>query len=139
MAQIRRLRETRSDVTVIEVRGDLTHGEFKRFLEAHKNVINPASRTVVDFRSANLSALSRHRIKEAMADLKQFARPGLRAALVFSNPADYSIGRVISGSLSKHGNLSEIRGFYNLYLAKAWLLYRQPVHEEQTAYRLVAF
>jgi hypothetical protein len=139
MAQIRRLREVRSDVTVIEVSGDITHGEFIKFLEAHKQVTNPASRAIFDFRSANLSALSRQRIKEAMAELKQFARPGLRAALVFSNPADYSIGRVISGSISKQGYLAEIRSFYNLYLAKAWLLYRQPVYEEQTAHRLVAF
>ena len=139
MAHFRRLKELRSDLTVIEIHGELTHGEFIRFLESNRNVKDPSSMAILDFRSANLSMLSKQRIKQAVTEFQRFANPSMRAALVFSNPTDYSIGKVISKAFSKHGYLSEIRGFYNLYLAKAWLLYRQPVYETHTAHRLVAF
>jgi len=139
MAQFRRLKETRANLTVIEVHGELTHGEFIRFLESNRNVKERSLKAIFDLRSANLSSLSKRHIKEALADFRKYADPELRAALVFSNPADYSIGKLISKTVSKHGYLSEIRGFYNLYLAKAWLLYRQPVYQPLTANRLVAF
>lgn len=139
MAQFRRLKEKRSDLTVIEVYGELTHGEFIRFLESNRNVKDGSLRAIFDLRSANLSSLSKKRIKEALADFKMYAHPRLRAALVFSNPTDYSIGKLISKTVNKQGYLSEIRGFYNMYLAKAWLLYRQPVYQPITANRLVAF
>ncbi|MBT8148266.1 MAG: hypothetical protein KJN90_15515, partial [Gammaproteobacteria bacterium] len=139
MAQIRRLKEIPSNLTVIEVNGELTHGEFISFLESNRSVQDPSPGALFDFRSASLSSLSKQRIKEALADFQKFAQPGLRAALVFSDPADYSKGKTISKAISKHGYLSEIRGFYNLYLAKAWLLYRQPVYKPATKHRLVAF
>jgi|GEM_PF-3061873 len=140
MAQFRRLKELRSDLTIIEVHGELTHGEFVRFLESSRDVGDPSSKAVFDLRSANLSSLSRKRIKASIADFESFADPGLRAALVFSNPADYSIGKLISNTINKQGYLSEIRGFYNLYLAKAWLLYRQPVYKPSlNTDRVVAF
>ena len=59
--------------------------------------------------------------------------------MVFSNPADYSLGKTISKAIRKHGYLSEIREFYNLYLAKAWLQYHQPVYETRKANQRVAF
>ena len=139
MAQFKRLKERRSDLTIIEVYGELTHGEFFEFLESNKNVKDPSLRAIFDLRSASFSSLSKKRIKEAMAELSTFANPGLRAALVFSNPNDFSIGKTISKAINKHGYLSEIRGFYNLYLAKAWLLYRHPVYESPRPQRLVAF
>ena len=139
MAQFRRLKEFRSDLTVIEVHGELTHGEFIRFLEANRSKNNRSSKAIFDFRSATLSSLSKQRIKKTVVEFRKFAAPDLRAALVFSNPADFSVGKVISKAISKQGYLSEIRGFYNLYLAKAWLLYRQPVHQSCTSDNLVAF
>lgn len=139
MAQFRRLKEKRSGLTIIEVAGELTHGEFIKFLESNRNVKDPSLRAIFDLRAASLSLLSKKRIKEVLADFSMYANPRLRAALVFSNPADYSVGKVISKAICKHGYLSEIRGFYNLYLAKAWLLYRQPAYEPVTANRLVAF
>ena len=136
MAQFKRLKERRSGLTVIEVHGELTHGEFFEFLESNQNVKDPSLKAIFDLRSANLSSISKTRIKEAVVEITKFVNPGLRAALVFSNPADYSIGKTISKAINKHAHLTEIRGFYNLYLAKAWLLYRQPVGESR---RLVAF
>ena len=139
MAHFRRLKDFRSDLTVIEVHGELTHGEFIRFLEANRETGNRSSKAILDFRSATLSSRSKHRIKKAVAEFRKYAAPELRAALVFSNPTDYSVGKVISKAISKQGYLAEIRGFYNLYLAKAWLLYQQPVHKSRTSDSLVAF
>ena len=138
MAQFRRLKEKRSGLTVIEVVGELTHGEFIRFLESNRKVKDPSLSAIFDMRAASLSSLSKKRIKEALAEFRLYANPNLRAALVFSNPADYSVGKVISKTICKYGYLSEIRGFYNLYLAKAWLLYRQPVYKPVITNRLVA-
>ena len=139
MANFRRLKEQRTDLTIIEVHGKLTHGEFFEFLESNRHVEDPSTKAIFDLRFANLSTISKKRIKEAMTEFKRFAAPGVRAALVFSNPADYSLGKIISNALNQHGYLSEIRGFYNLYLAKSWLLYRQPVYEKRNSQELVSF
>jgi len=135
MAQFKRLKEGRSGLTIIEVYGEVTHGELFKFLESHSNASDKSSRAIFDFRAANLSSLSLHRIIEATREYGRFSNPGVRAAMVFSNPSDFSIGKLISRAISKHGYLSEIRGFYNVYLAKAWLLYRQPACATQAIRR----
>lgn len=126
MAQFKRLKEGRSGLTIIEVYGEVTHGELLKFLESQCNASDMACHAIFDFRAASLSALSMSRIIETTREYGRFFHPGARAAMVFSNPSDFSIGKLISKAISRHGYLSEIRGFYNVYLAKAWLLYRQP-------------
>ena len=122
MAQFKLTRETRTDLTVIEVVGDVQHGEIPDFLNSLQ-VENPATRAIFDFRGANLAGLVKKRIRTDIHKVKQFSRPELKTAMVFSNPADFSIGKIISKSLSSEGYLSDIRGFYNFYLAKDWLLF----------------
>ena len=124
MAQFKTSRDSRTDLTVIEVFGNVTHGEIPRFLETLR-MDNPPSRAIFDFRNASLSELVKKRIKTDIHKVKQFTRPEIRAALVFSNPADFSIGKAITKAISKEGYLADIRGFYNFYLAKDWLLFQQ--------------
>lgn len=123
MAQFKRIKDTHADLTIIEIIGELTHGEFTRFLES-LHIDNASSRAIFDFRAADLSTLAKAGIKSEIRKLAKFSQPELKAALVFSNHTDFSIGRVISKAVSKEGYLADIRGFYNLYLAKDWLLFQ---------------
>ena len=123
MAQFKRIKDKRAGLTIIEIIGELTHGEIPRFLES-LHVDDTSSGAIFDFRAADLSALAKTRIKSDIYKVKKFAHPELKAALVFSNPADFSIGRTISKAINKEGYLADIRGFYNLFLAKDWLLFQ---------------
>ncbi|MEZ5491246.1 MAG: hypothetical protein R3F50_13130 [Gammaproteobacteria bacterium] len=123
MAQFKRIKDSRSDLTIIEIIGKLTLGELSRFLDSLQ-VDNASSRAIFDFRAADLSALAKACIKSEIRKLERFSHPELKAALVFSNPTDFSTGKAISKAVSKEGYLADIRGFYNLYLAKDWLLYQ---------------
>ena len=122
MAEFKIIRETRSDLTVVEVVGDVAQGEIGKFLASLK-LDDPTSKAIFDFRHANLSALEKKHIKSNVNQLKRFSRPEVRAALVFSNPVDFSIGRAITKAISKEGYLADIKGFYKFYLAKDWLLF----------------
>jgi len=130
MAQFKRIKETRGNFTIVEVVGDVLHGEIIDFLE-NLQVEDPSTRAIFDFRAANLSALLTNRIRSDVHKIRKFAGPGIRAALVFSNPADFSIGKAIGHAISGAGYLADIRGFYNLYLAKDWLLFGNGVSDPQ--------
>ncbi len=122
MAQFRRIKDSRVDLTVIEVVGDVTNDEISQFLESLR-IENTSSKAIFDFRGANLSSLVKKRIRTEVLQVKQFARPEIRAALVFSNHADFSMGKSLAQAITREGFLADIRGFYNFYLAKDWLLY----------------
>jgi hypothetical protein len=64
-----------------------------------------------------------NRIRSDVHEVRKFAGLGIRAALVFSTPAAFSIGRMMSHAISGAGYLADTRGFYNLSLAKDWLLF----------------
>ena len=51
MAQFRKSKERHSNLTVIEVHGELTHGEFFRFLESSRDADNPSLKAVFDLLS----------------------------------------------------------------------------------------
>jgi len=122
MARFKQIRDGRSNLTVVEVYGDVGNEEIKTILDWPPDV-SPHSKTVFDFRFADLSALSSTHIRKAVGEIRLLSGPDCKAALVFSNPADYSIGKIISSAFSGRGYLANIRGFYNLHRAKDWLLF----------------
>jgi hypothetical protein len=129
MTQIKIRRDERIDLAVIEITGDIVPAELLRFLESNfgdyidADSRDFASRAIIDFRAANLSALTKDFIKTNIEAVKKFIRPDVKAALIFSNPGDASVGEVISKAIHRIGLGAEIRRFYNLYRAKDWLLY----------------
>ena len=137
MAEIKLTQIEHLNLAVFEICGDVANGEILRFLEANFQSGDGEDtgiiRAIFDFRAADLSALTLETIKVNLARVEKFLRPGLRAALVFSNPADFSIGKTISTAFRKHSHLLEIRHFYNLYRAKDWLLYCDSATTPQAA------
>lgn len=125
MAEVKRLKDRRSDLAVFQVSGNVTCIDVCHLLDT--SIATESTLHLFDFRWASLAALSKADIKAQIRTAVSKIRPGARAAFVFSNPADLSVGRLINKSTGGGGHRPETREFYNPYLARDWLLFCSPL------------
>lgn len=108
------------DITAFKITGKLNAGEL---LESYKGCSEDEITKLVllDFTDASWSDLSSVDLRANTAKARQYSRNGMRSAFVFSNDADFGVGRMFEAFANIEKYDGEIQLFRSLDEARKWL------------------
>ena len=113
--------EPANDLAVFTLTGSLASGELlQRFIDYNQGDVRRLM--LFDFTDANWSSLTSKQLRNNTAIASKYTSSGNRGAFVFSNDADYGIGRMVQAFASMENHLSEFRMFRSIEEARQWLM-----------------
>lgn len=109
------------DITVFKITGTLNSGEL---LESYKSCSEDevTKLLLLDFTDASWANLPTADLRANTAKGSIYSSKGMRSAFVFSNDADYGIGRMFEAFATIEKYDSEICLFRSIDEAKEWLM-----------------
>jgi hypothetical protein len=120
MAEVSINVDRNDELTVIAIRGSLGKEDLPNIL-AEYFANEPTLDTIYDSTEGDWSNNSTEYYMGMVRSGKVYARKGARTAMVFSNPVDFGIGRMIESHCELEGYENDLACFHTLEEAKYWL------------------
>lgn len=122
MATIEIMIDTDKDLTVFEVRGDLTAEEIMRYSSEYYQT-RPTKLVLWDCSSGSVKNITSKEFRQIAEKMKKIAekRVGGKTAFVGDVTADFGMGRMYEAFAEIEGLPVEYRTFKNLEDARKWL------------------
>lgn len=120
MAEISLKTNRESDLTVITIKGVLNQHDLPNTLVDYF-ANEPTLNTIYDSTDGDWSNNPTEYYLNMIRLGKAYTRKGARSAMVFSNPVDYGIGRMIESHCELEGYENELACFRTLEQAEIWL------------------
>ena len=120
MAEISIRSDRDSDLTTITIKGDLREDDFHNSLSEYfrgESTLN----TLYDLTEGDCSNIPSKYYIGLIRVGRAYAQEGARSAMVFSNPVDFGIGRMIESHCESIGYKSELACFHSVSEARDWL------------------
>ncbi|GJM13502.1 MAG: hypothetical protein DHS20C12_19050 [Pseudohongiella sp.] len=120
MAEISIDVDRKNDITIIAIKGTLEKEDLPNTLSEYF-ANEPTMNTIYDSTEGDWSNNPSKYYMDMIRSSKVYARKGARTAMVFSNPVDFGIGRMVESHCELEGYENELACFHSLQDAKHWL------------------
>lgn len=123
MAEIKFSIDKAKDLTTVTIVGALQPGELRAVLEDYYKQ-SPTRLIMMDSRQGTWSTMSTTDYNRAIQTwiLRGQSRTGGKTAIIFSDPADFGMGRYLESHLSMAGFPTQLECFRDIEKAERWLL-----------------
>ncbi len=120
MAEIKICIDLENDLTTITIQGVLRESDLNDSLSEYFED-GPTLDTIYDLTEGNCSSIPTDYYIGLIRVGRAYAKEGARSAMVFSNPVDFGIGRMIESHCESVGYKSELACFHTVAEARDWL------------------
>lgn len=122
MAEIKFSIDKAKDLTTVTIVGDLQAGELRAILEDYYRQ-SPTSLIMMDSRQGRWSSMPTTDYNRSIHSwiTQGKSREGGKTAIIFSDPADFGMGRYLESHLSLAGFPTELECFRDIAKAERWL------------------
>lgn len=122
MAEIKFSIDKAKDLTTVTIVGDLQASELRAILEDYYRQ-SPTSLIMMDSRQGRWSSMPTADYNRSIHSwiLQGKSREGGKTAIIFSDPADFGMGRYLESHLSLAGFPTELECFRDMDKAERWL------------------
>lgn len=122
MAEIKFSIDKARNLTTFTIVGDLQSGELRAILEDYYKQ-SPTRLIIMDSRQGSWSSLATTDFKRSIQSwiTTGNSRAGGKTAIIFSDAADFGMGRFLESHLSMAGSLTELECFRDIDKAQSWL------------------
>lgn len=120
MADISIDSDRNDDITIIAIKGTLEEEDLPNTLSEYFSN-KPTLNTIYDSTEGDWSHNPSEYYMAMIRSSKVYSRKGARTAMVFANPVDFGIGRMIESHCELEGYENVLACFYTLEEAKYWL------------------
>jgi hypothetical protein len=122
MADIKLSIDLARDLTTVTIVGALRSGELGAVLADYYKQ-SPTRLIMMDSREGSWSSIATIDYKRSIHNwiMQRKSREGGKTAIIFSDPADYGMGRYLESHLSMAGIPTELECFRDIEKAERWL------------------
>lgn len=122
MAEIKFSIDKSKDLTTVTIIGDLQSGELRAILQDYYKK-SPTRLIMMDSRQGTWSSMATTDFKRSIQSwvAQGYSRAGGKTAIIFSDPADFGMGRYLESHLSMAGFPTELECFRDIDKAQRWL------------------
>ncbi len=122
MAEIKFSIDKARNLTTFTIVGDLQSGELRAILEDYYKQ-SPTRLIIMDSRQGRWSTLASTDFKRSIQSwiTTGNSRVGGKTAIIFSDAADFGMGRFLESHLSMAGSPTELECFRDIDKAQSWL------------------
>jgi len=122
MAEIKFEIDKARDLTTVTIIGDLQPGELRAIIEDYYKH-SPTHLIMMDSREGSWSSMPTSDYNRSINNwlTHGYLREGDKIAIIFSDPADFGMGRYLESHLSMGGFPTELEIFRDIDKAKRWL------------------
>lgn len=122
MAEIKLKIDKARDLTTVTVVGELAPGQLSAVLGDYSRQ-SPTRLILVDSREGSWISMPTDAYTRQIQSwvYQGMGRTGSKTAIIFSDPADYGMGRLLENHLSMAGSAIELECFRDMEKAESWL------------------
>lgn len=122
MAEIRLEIDKERDLTTVTVVGTLQPGQLAAVLGDYSKQA-PTSRILIDSRQGSWVSIPTATYTRSIQSwiYESMSHAAGKTAIIFSDPADYGMGRLLENHLSMAGSAIELECFRDMSKAESWL------------------